>query len=51
MKEESKISYEAPDVTVICVQQEGVICNSNIKGGNSINNWENGGTTDDVIYM
>lgn len=51
MKEESKISYEAPAVTVICVQQEGVICNSNIKGGNSINNWENGDTTDDVIYM
>lgn len=51
MKEESKFSYEAPAVTVVCVQQEGVICNSNIKGGNSINNWENGDTTEDVIYM
>ena len=44
--------YEMPSAKVFEVKQEGVICFSDpITGGNSIDGWEDGGSTDDVIYM
>lgn len=51
MDTKSKKLYDAPSTVVIEVKQEGVICASEVRGGNSINNWENGDTTEDVIYM
>ena len=44
--------YEAPSTMMFEVKQEGAICvGSDVKSGNSIKNWEDGGTTDDEIYM
>ena len=43
--------YEAPSTMVFEVKQEGVICASDVKSGNSINDWGNGGTTNDEVYM
>ena len=51
MKEEGKSYYEAPAITVVEVKIEGVVCHSPVNGGNSIDNWGNGGTTNDDIYM
>ena len=51
MKEEGKTYYEAPATTVVEVKIEGVVCESPVKGGNSINNWQDGGTINDDIYM
>ena len=43
--------YETPSTMVFEVKQEGVICASDVKSGNSINDWGNGGTTNDEVYM
>ena len=43
--------YEMPSAKVFEVKQEGVICASDVKSGNSINDWGNGGTTNDEVYM
>ena len=36
---------------VLEMQEEDVFCASDVKGGNSINAWGNGGTTNDEVYM
>ena len=46
-----KALYEAPSTQVFEVRQKGVLCASYVKGGNSINEWGNGGTTNDDVYM
>ena len=52
MKEEGKANYDTPTITVVEVKIEGGICNqSPINGGNSINGWGDGGTTNDDMYM
>ena len=51
MKEEGKSYYDAPAITVVEVKIKGVVCQSPVNGGNSIDNWGNGGTTNDDIYM
>ena len=51
MKEEGKILYEAPVVTVVEVKTEAFVCQSPLQNGNSIDGWGNGGTIDDTIYM
>ena len=51
MNTKLKYPYEAPSTMVLEVKQEGVICVSDVKGGNSINNWGDGGTTNDEVYM
>ena len=51
MKEEGKYLYESPATTSVVIRQEGVICASPVRNGNSINNWRNGDTTHDEIYM
>ena len=43
--------YETPSTTVMYVKFEGIICASDIKGSNSINNWGDGGTTNDEVFM
>lgn len=46
--------YEKPAMRVIRLQQHGMLCTSNtepVQGGNSINGWGDGGTTDEDIYM
>ena len=43
--------YEAPVTMIIKVRHGSIICLSNVKGGNSINNWGNGETTNDEVYM
>ena len=46
MKTSQKQFYECPYATVYEVRQEGVICASGqVQGRNSINNWQDGGTT------
>ena len=51
METKQKVLYEAPSMMVFEVRHEGIICASEVKGGNSINNWGTGSTTDDDIYM
>ena len=51
MKVEGMIYYETPAATVVEVKTEGVVCQSPVKGGNSINDWGNGGTTQEDIYF
>ena len=51
MKDEGKLCYEVPATTVVCIRHEGMICQSPVQNGNSINNWGNGETTHDEIYM
>ena len=51
MEIKKKELYLSPEVHIFEVKSEGVICASEVRGGNSINNWENGDTTEDVIYM
>ena len=39
---------------VVEIQQHGMLCTSDtepVRGGNSINGWGDGGTTDEVIFM
>lgn len=51
MDKKEKQCYEAPSTMVIEVRHEGIICATDVKGGNSINDWGNGGTTNDDVYM
>lgn len=46
--------YEKPAMRVIRLQQHGMLCTSTpepVRGGNTINGWGDGGTTDEDIYM
>ena len=47
--------YEKPAMRVVEKQQHGMLCTSGdpepVRGGNSINGWNDGGTTDEDIYM
>ena len=43
--------YEAPSIQVFEVKHEGIICASDVQSGNSINDWGNGGTTNDEVYI
>jgi hypothetical protein len=47
--------YEKPAMRVVEIQQHGMLCTSGdpepVRGGNSINGWGDGGTTDEDIYM
>ena len=54
MKTEQKRYYEKPAMRVVMLQQHGMLCTSDtepVRGGNSINRWGDGGTTDEDIYM
>ena len=51
MERTEKQLYEAPSTVVFEVKQQGVICASEVKGGNSISDWGNGGTINDQVYM
>lgn len=49
---ETKIQrYETPSTEAIEVKNEGIICASKVKSGNSINSWGDGATTNDDFYM
>ena len=45
--------YERPTIRVVEIQQRGLLMVSGdlVRSGNSINDWGNGGTTDEDIYM
>lgn len=43
--------YETPSARVIEIRHGGIICTSEVKGGNSIQGWGDGGTTNDEVYM
>ena len=44
--------YRRPQMRVVEIQQRGLLMTSDpVRGGNSINDWKDGGTTDDDIYM
>lgn len=43
--------YEAPSTEVLEVAQGGAVCASEVKGRSSINNWVDGGSTDDELYL
>ena len=47
----NKVLYEAPSTMIIEVKHGGVICDSNVRGGNAIKEWEDGGTTDEDVFM
>lgn len=51
MKEEGKSYYETPAISVVEVKAECVVCQSPLSGSNSIDGWENGGTTNGNIYL
>lgn len=46
-----KQMYESPATEVVVVTQDRFVCLSETQGRNSIKNWENGDTTEDVVYM
>ena len=46
-----KQMYEAPAIRVVVVAQEGIICDSEVNGRNSIDGWENGGDIDDEVNL
>lgn len=48
---QDKNIYEAPTTIVVEVKAEGVVCQSPLQNGNSINGWGDGGTTNDEIFM
>ena len=51
MADKEKMFYEAPSTEVFELRHEGVICASEVRGGNSINGWGNGGSTNEEIYL
>ena len=51
MYKKMKQRYETPSTKVVEVKHEGIICASEFKGGNSIDNWGDGGTTDDDLHL
>ena len=51
MTTQAKLQYTPPRSEELDIQLEGVICASDVKGGNSINDWGNGGNTNDDLYM
>ena len=51
MKETTRLLYETPVTKTLELDIEGVICASDVKGGNSINDWGNGGSTNDDLYI
>lgn len=51
MGEKYKDDYKAPSAMAVEVSHEGIICASEIKSNSSINNWSDGGTTNDEIYL
>ena len=48
---QDKLIYEAPTSSVFEVKVEDVVCQSPLQNGNSINDWVDGGTTNDEIFM
>lgn len=48
---EGKTIYEVPEMTVLEVNNEGVVCQSSVNGSNSIDGWGNGGSTNDEIFF
>ena len=53
METKLKQLYETPSTMVFEVRQEGVLCASKVfvLFGNSVNDWEDGGTINDEIFM
>ncbi|MBO7417023.1 MAG: hypothetical protein J6U22_10670 [Bacteroidaceae bacterium] len=51
MKNKHKLQYHSPLTEVFEIKYEGIICASNVKSRNSINDWGNGGTTNDQLYF
>lgn len=53
MENRNKELYEAPSTIVLEVGNKGVLCASKVfvLFGNSVNDWEDGGTINDEIYM
>ena len=49
--EKKKLCYDAPSTMIVEVKHGGIICASEVNGGNSINNWGDGGTTNDEIFF
>ena len=44
--------YESPDMGIISVpENEGIVCLSELKGGNTIKDWTDGGSEDEQLYM
>ena len=43
--------YETPSTMIVEVRYEGIVCASEVNGGNSINDWGDGGTTNDDLYL
>ena len=53
METKHKEFYAAPSTMVFELKQEGVICASEVFVffGNSVNDWQDGGTTNEEIFM
>lgn len=47
----SKATYITPSAKSFEFVHESVICDSEVKGDNSIDDWGEGGTTDDDLYL
>ncbi|MBO7561288.1 MAG: hypothetical protein J6T04_00180 [Bacteroidales bacterium] len=47
----NKQLYESPHLKIYAVAQEGLICASEVLGSDSIEDWEDGGTTEDDLYL
>ena len=47
----TKQNYERPHMRVVEIRQHGMLMQSGIKSTSSINNWNDGGTDTEDIYM
>lgn len=47
----NKQLYESPHLKIYAVAGEGLICASEINGKDSIEDWEDGGSEDEDLYL
>ena len=47
----TKLNYDRPHMRVVEIRQHGMLMQSGIKPASTIDDWSDGGSTDDQIYM
>ena len=52
MKRNLMNDYASPDMEIISVpENEGIVCLSELKGGDTIKDWTDGGSEEEQLYM
>ena len=47
----TKLNYDRPCMRVVEIRQHGILMQSGLKAKSSIDDWNDGGETNDDIYM